>query len=185
MAWIRTIEEHEAEGPLKEAYDRVKGKRGKVANILKIHSLLPETMTAHLDLYMKILYAPGPLSRRQRELVATVVSAANGCAYCTRHHGEALAAYAKDRDWVERIMVDYTRVELDASERALLDYAVKLTQHPERMDESDVDALRAAGFDDQTILLVNLIAGYFNFVNRVAVGLGVPFSEAEVKGYKY
>jgi uncharacterized peroxidase-related enzyme len=68
---------------------------------------------------------------------------------------------------------DYTRAKLDAADRAMLDYAAQLTRHPAAVMPGDLERLRAAGFSDQAILQINLIASWFNYINRVADGLGV------------
>jgi len=80
MAWIRGIDEHEAEGLLKSLYDAHR-EAGRVDNILKIHSLHPESLAAHLAVYKNIMFGPGPLTRAEREMVAVVVSTANQCHY--------------------------------------------------------------------------------------------------------
>ncbi len=80
MAWIRIIRENEAEGDLKSIYDRI-SVGGRVDNILKIHSLHPESLETHLALYKDLMFGQGPLSRAERELVAVVVSVANECHY--------------------------------------------------------------------------------------------------------
>lgn len=74
---------------------------------------------------------------------------------------------------VEVIRRDYREADLSAADRAMLDYTAKLTRHPAEMARADVEALRAQGFDDQAILQINLIASWFNYINRVADGLGV------------
>lgn len=81
MAWIDMIDEAEAEGSLREAYASVAAARGRVANILKIHSLSPAAMTAHLGLYRALMFGRSSLSRRERETIAVAVSALNGCHY--------------------------------------------------------------------------------------------------------
>lgn len=81
MAWIRTIDEPDAAGALKEIYDDLRRQAGAVGNILKIHSLAPEVIKAHLAIYQAAMHAPGELSRAQREMIAVTVSAANGCHY--------------------------------------------------------------------------------------------------------
>lgn len=68
---------------------------------------------------------------------------------------------------------DHARAELEAPDRAMLDYAVKLTERPWEIERADVDALRAHGFNDRGIHDICSIAGYFAFVNRIADGLGV------------
>ncbi len=81
MAWIKTIDERDADGALKRLYDEQHRQAGAVASILKIHSLAPEVLMAHLAIYHASMHARGDLSRAQREMIAVVVSAANGCHY--------------------------------------------------------------------------------------------------------
>lgn len=183
MSWIQQIEPADAEGELRTLYAELERQRGKVSNILKIHSLRPAAMQAHLGLYMDLMFAPGGLSRPQRELVAVVVSRANQCEYCVAHHAEALARYLKNKTLLEAIARGELPAALSAADRALADYAVKLSRTPSSVASQDVELLRAAGFSDADILLANLIVAYFNFVNRVALGLGVRFDPDEVAGY--
>lgn len=185
MPWIRVIDEEDTNEKLKAAYGKIKGARGKVANILKIHSLKPDTMLAHEELYLTLLFRNSGLSRQEREIIATAVSAANHCEYCIQHHAEALNYYWKNQDRIDRLILDPSTADLTIREQAIMRYAVKLTQCAGDMQEHDIDALRQAGFSDEDILSINLIASYFNFVNRIALGLGVEFSEEEVKGYNY
>ena len=81
MAWIEVVDEAGAEGTLREAYASVAAARGRVANILKIHSLSPAAMTAHLGLYKALMFGRSTLSRRERETIAVAVSTLNGCHY--------------------------------------------------------------------------------------------------------
>lgn len=185
MSWIETIEENAAEGPLRDVYERISGSRGKVSNIMRVQSLHPEAMRAHLDLYLAILFGRSGLRRDERELIAVVVSVANECAYCVRHHAEALRALWKDDARVDRAVADYREAGLDARALALCEYAARLTRAPADVDEADVERLRALGLSDRDILDANLIASYFNFVNRIAEGLGVAFTEEEAGGYTY
>lgn len=81
MAWIRTIDEDEAQGRLKEMYERMTEPSGGVDNILKVHSLNPPSLEGHVALYKSVMYGRSPLSRAQREMIAVVVSKTNGCRY--------------------------------------------------------------------------------------------------------
>ena len=184
MAWIETILPPNATGRLSDVYDQVAGSRGKVSNILSIHSLLPETMQTHMDLYLSIMFKKTGLTRLQRELIATAVSVSNRCDYCENHHAEALRAYM-DADQVEAFVGDLSGFELPDEDRALVDYAIALTTRPGDAAEAWLEPLRDAGFDDSQVLAANLVVGYFNFVNRIAVGLGVVFTPEEMTGYKY
>ncbi len=81
MAWIRIVEPEEAEGALKREYDQAVRRAGRVYNILKVQSLNPATLRASTGLYTAALHGPSGLSRSEREMLATVVSAANRCFY--------------------------------------------------------------------------------------------------------
>jgi uncharacterized peroxidase-related enzyme len=185
IAWIEVVEEDESQGALADVYREVAGRRGKVANIMKVHSLNPAAMKAHMDLYLTLLFGSSKLPRATRELVAVVVSRTNGCDYCARHHAEALNHYWKDEQRVELTLRDFRAAGLPEWENAMLEYAVKLTASPGEMDRTDIETLRRAGLDDSEILDLNLIVNYFNFVNRIALGLGVSDSTSEVQGYVY
>lgn len=184
MAWIAEIEPEKAEGDLKTLYDEVLKKRGKIANIYKVHSLFPKSLQAHLDLYMTLMFSPGKFSRRERELVAVTVSWKNKCAYCTLHHIEALSKYLKDPHLLQQIKENPMQAPLSPREKAMVSFAIALTENPSGMTEKDVESLKKIGLTDQEILHAVLIIAYFNFVNRIVLGLGVPYSEEEIRGYK-
>jgi uncharacterized peroxidase-related enzyme len=81
MAWIQVIDEADAEAELQSAYADVRSGRSQVANILKIHSVHPGVMSAHLALYRELMFGPSELSRADRELIAVAVSSVNQCHY--------------------------------------------------------------------------------------------------------
>ncbi|HEC94730.1 MAG TPA: peroxidase [Thermoplasmatales archaeon] len=185
MPWIKVIDENEATGKLKEVYAEIRRGRGKVANIMKIHSLHPHTMEKHLQLYQAIMFGSSGLTREERELIAVVVSTINGCEYCIKHHSEALYYYWRDRRKIQRLIKDFHSVDLSERLQRLLMYAVKLTKTPNAVNKADVELLRETGFSDKDILTINLVVSYFNFVNRIALGLGVEWTSDEVTGYRY
>lgn len=184
MSWISVVDESDASGELKEFYDGIKGARGKLSNIMKVQSLNPSAMKNHLDLYMTIMFGRSGLKREERELIATVVSIENKCEYCTSHHAEALKNYWKDEEKVKTLVEDPTSLDLPERKRRMVDYAVKLTKSPGSVGQEDINILRKAGFSDEDILNINLTTSYFNFVNRIALGLGVEFTGEEMRGYK-
>ena len=81
MAHLRLIDPDDAEGALAEEYDAAVGRAGKVFNIVRSMSLSPETLRASMELYKAIMFGPSSLTRQERELIATVVSATNDCYY--------------------------------------------------------------------------------------------------------
>ncbi len=184
MAWIEVINETDAQGELAKIYTQLSEQRGKVANILKIHSLNPESMHHHAELYMHLLFGKSGLSRWEREAIAIVVSAANDCSYCVNHHAEALGRYEKNMETVRGMLVNFDFSQFKPRQAALLNYAKQLTQAPSSNNEKSIIALRESGISDADILDANLVAAYFNFVNRIALGLGVEFTEEELRGYK-
>ncbi|NIA27275.1 MAG: peroxidase-related enzyme [Desulfobulbaceae bacterium] len=183
MSWIDEIEVSDAEGKLAALYAELVKKRGKVSNILKVHSLNPDAMEGHLDLYMTLMFGKSGLSRMEREAIAVVVSATNDCAYCVNHHAEALRRYIRDDEMLESLSTADGLETLEPRLSNIVRHAEKLTSAPGAMTESDLGELRAVALSDSDILDLTLIVSYFNFVNRIAQGLGVGFSADEMSGY--
>ena len=183
MSWIEETELEDADGELAELYAELVKKRGKVSNILKVHSLNHKAMGDHLDTYMTLMFGKSGLSRLEREAIAVVVSAANECPYCINHHAEALRHYLDDEEALEMLASADGLETLEPRLSNIVRHAEKLTTAPGAMTESDLGELRAVGLSDRDILDLTLITGYFNFVNRIALGLGVEFSPEETGGY--
>lgn len=183
MSWIEEVEVSEAEGKLAEMYAALIKQRGKISNILKVHSLNPDAMGDHLDLYMTLMFGKSGLSRAEREAVAVVVSANNDCEYCVRHHAEALRHYIDNEETMTMLMTADGLETLEPRLSNIVRHAEKLTTAPVAMTESDLDELRTEGLSDKDILDLTLIVAYFNFVNRIALGLGVTFNAEELSGY--
>lgn len=161
-AWITTIRPEDATDGLEAIYRRV-NLGGDVANILRSQSLDPRTLDLHVQLYLHLMFGKSSLSRRERELIAVTVSRANGCNYCVAHHTAALRVVSSENE----------EGPGSARERAMVGYARGLTKSPGSLSEADLLPLREAGLDDEAILHVAQIIAYFNFVNRLAQGLGV------------
>lgn len=185
MSWIEEIEYEDAGDELRNIYDQVIEKRGKMSNILKVHSLMPEIMKNHLTLYQSVMFGPSGLSREESELVAVTVSVENHCDYCIKHHLEALFHHWKDRELIRSFLKTDGDADLSERQAGMVDYARKLTRDPGNMDGSDVMALREAGLSELEILSLGLTVSCFNFVNRIALGLGVESTPAEIEGYIY
>jgi uncharacterized peroxidase-related enzyme len=185
MPFIRLIDEVEAQGHLKDLYNDIIKSRGKLSNIMRIHSLIPDTMIKHMELYKSIMFEKSNLPRVLKEMIAVVVSITNKCDYCIKHHAEAINYYWKDTDKLNKFILDYRSIDLQPEVIAILDYTYTLTSLPNTITMDSVNELKKFNWSDEDILLANLIVSYFNFVNRIALGLGVEFTEEEIKGYKY
>ncbi len=185
MPHIKVIEHNEAEGELKDIYDELVAKRGKLAEIHMIQSLNPASIVKHMDLYMTIMFGKSPLSRAQREMIAVVVSVANNCMYCQTHHAHALNHYWKDDKKIESLKRDFSKVDLSPIDLILCELAWNLTRIPSVTTENCINKLKTLGVDDRAILDANLVIAYFNFVNRLVLGLGVQLETDNGGGYKY
>lgn len=186
MAYINIIQHNEAEGELKEVYDDLVKTRGKLAEVHKMQSLNPKTIVNHMDLYMTIMFGKSPLKRYQREMIAVIVSSSNNCDYCMRHHSDALNHFWKDDNRVKKLAKNYLTIGLNEKDVSLCKYAEVLTKSPELVDrEEHIKPLKKAGCDDRAILDAALVVSYFNFVNRMVLGLGVQLETEGGKGYKY
>lgn len=176
-SWVQGVDEAEATGELKTVYEDTRKKRGSVGNIYKAQSLNPASIAAHRELYLALFHHDGGLTRREREMIATAVSRANASEYCLAHHADALGRHSTEPGLPALVGTDYTRAPLSTRERALLDHAMKLTRHPDRVTKADVHALRAHGYSDAAILDATQVAAYVNYLNRVANGLGVTHDD--------
>lgn len=186
MAYIQVIDHSEAEGELKEIYDDLVKNRGKLADIHKIQSLNPKSIVNHMELYMTIMFGKSPLRRYQREMIAVVVSVANKCAYCMEHHGAALQHYWKDEEKLARFKESFVQNDISPEDKLLCQYAQTLTLTPNKINEEiHISALKEAGFSHRAILDTALVTAYFNFVNRLVLGLGVQLEQDKGEGYKY
>ncbi|MBL4705192.1 MAG: peroxidase-related enzyme [Flavobacteriales bacterium] len=185
MAYIDVIDYNESEGRLKEIYDDLIDKRGKLAAVHKIQSLNPETIVNHMDLYLTVMFGKSPLKRYQREMIAVVVSCANNCNYCQEHHAAAVLHYWKDKEMVTQLRKDYRELELAEVDRALCDFAWDMTKNPNDKKEFHSIRLKALGLEDRAILDGVLVISYFNFVNRMILGLGVHLETDGGEGYNY
>ena len=186
-AWIKMLSDAEAGPELKAELDHARTPHGTVDNVMRVHSLRPATMAGHVALYRAALHndantLPGWLS----EMVASYVSALNDCAYSfANHFATAMHLMEGDADGAAIEAAFRARRPGDVfsgAPLALMHYAEKLTVAPGAMEESDVTALRAAGFDDGEILEANQVIGYFNYANRLLNGLGVT-TQGDIVGY--
>ncbi len=143
-------------------------KLGFVPNVLKAYSFDAAKLSAFVAMYNDLMLAPSGLSKLEREMIAVAVSAHNRCYYCLVAHGAAVRALSGDPVLGELMAMNYRAARLSKRERAMLDFAAKLTAEPWRVEEEHREALRRAGFSDRDIWDIAAIAGFFNMTNRVA-----------------
>ncbi len=178
IAWLEVPAEDEVSPEVKELWAKPLERLGFVPNVLRTFALRPQHLLRWWSHYDELLRGESGLTKAQREMIAVVVSATNRCHYCVVSHSAALRKLTDDPVLADRLATGYKYAELDERERAMLDFAVKLTEESHRMTEDDVEALRAVGWSDEEIMDIAEVAAMFNFTNRLASGLGwVPNPE--------
>jgi uncharacterized peroxidase-related enzyme len=143
-------------------------KLGFVPNVLKAYAFDMPKLEAFVAMYNDLMLAPSGLSKLEREMIAVAVSAVNRCYYCLTAHGAAVRALSDDPVLGELMAMNYRAARLSPRERAMLDFAVKLTAEPWAIEEGDREALRKVGFSARDIWDIAAVAGFFNMSNRVA-----------------
>ena len=186
-SWIKMINDDDADVDLKEALDAARTPHGTIDNVMRVHSLRPNTMHGHIKLYRAVLHdEANTLPTWLQEVIGSYVSALNECEYSYANHWKNAAHLIGDKSRADAIEDALKRRCLkdvfDGAELALLQYAETLTLTPGKMKEANVRALQNAGLDDGQILEANQIIGYFNYVNRSLNGLGVT-TQGDVIGY--
>lgn len=184
MARIKIIEPDKATGDLKTIYDGLAKSRGKIAEVHKMQSLHPQSIADHMNFYMTIMFSKSPLKRYQREMMAVIVSAANLCKYCIRHHAEALLHYWKDENRLEKLIRNYQLADLDDTDELLCRFAQTLTLKPAGNEQEQLADAVKTQLGDRSLLDASLVVSYFNFVNRMVNSLGIEL-EDEPGGYNY
>jgi len=181
------ISDEQADPDLLDALQLARTPHGTVDNVMRVHSLRPNTMRGHVVLYRATLHdGANTLPMWLQETISSYVSILNRCDYSLANHW-ANARHLIDEDEradvIERALQRRRPQDaFEGREFALLKYAEKLTLNPGDMQEADVKALRDAGLDDGQILEANQIVCYFNYANRCLNGLGVTL-ENDIVGY--
>jgi uncharacterized peroxidase-related enzyme len=143
-------------------------KLGFVPNVLEAYAFDNAKLEAFVNMYNDLMLAPSGLSKLEREMIAVAVSSVNRCYYCLVAHGAAVRALSGDPALGELMVMNYRAARLSKRQRAMLDFAVKLTAESWAIEEDDREALRKAGFTDRDIWDIAAVAAFYNMSNRVA-----------------
>ena len=153
---------------MKAYFAKCDEKLGFVPNVLKAYGFDSTKLEAFAAMYNDLMLAPSGLSKLEREMIAVAVSSHNRCYYCLVAHGAAVRALSGDPALGELMVMNYRAANLSKRQRAMLDFAVKLTAEPYAIEEADRAQLRHAGFSDRDIWDIGSVAGFFNMSNRIA-----------------
>lgn len=163
--------------PLPEAtrkyFDLCAEKLGLIPNVLKAYAFDIAKLNAFSAMYNDLMLAESGLTKLEREMIAVCVSSINRCWYCQVAHGAAVRELSGDPVLGEAIVMNWRVAALTAKQRAMLEFAEKLTVASSKIEEADRQALRDAGFTDRDIWDIASVTGFFNMTNRVASASGM------------
>lgn len=158
----------ELSAPTKAYFAKAQEKLGMIPNVLQAYAFDEKKLRAFTDMYNDLMLGDSALTKLEREMIAVVVSSINHCYYCLTAHGAAVRQLSGDPMLGEMMVMNYRAADLTPKQRAMLDFAVKLTETPAKVDDADRAALRKAGFDDRAIWDIASTIAFFNMSNRVA-----------------
>ncbi|MEX0366285.1 MAG: carboxymuconolactone decarboxylase family protein [Ruegeria sp.] len=186
-AWIRMISDEDADDRLKAALDLARTPHGTVDNVMRVHSLRPNTMNGHVILYRACLHdETNTVPMWFQEVISSYVSTLNECPYSYANHWANARHLIADETRADAVEAALQRRRpqdaFNGAQLAALRYAEKLTLSPGGIARDDVETLREAGWEDGEILEINQIVCYFNYANRLLNGLGVT-TDGDVVGY--
>jgi len=163
--------------PLPEAtrkyFDICTEKLGLIPNVLKAYAFDIEKLNAFGAMYNDLMLADSGLTKLEREMIAVAVSSINRCWYCQVAHGAAVRELSGDPVLGEALVMNWRVAPLSPKQRAMLEFSEKLTVSSAKVEETDRQALRDAGFTDRDIWDIASVTGFFNMTNRIASATGM------------
>jgi uncharacterized peroxidase-related enzyme len=163
-----SLPETDLEPELRNYFRTCEEKLGFVPNVLKAYAFDNGKLKAFIDLVDDLMLGESGLSRLEREMIAVAVSAANHCHYCLTAHGAAVRYRSNEPALGDMIEHNYRAAPLTPKQKAMLDFAVKLTEAPDKIENADRDVLRQLGFSERDIWDIASVAAFFNMSNRLA-----------------
>jgi len=147
----------------------VQEKAGFIPNVFLALARRPAEWRAFFAYHDALmLKEDGHLTKGDREMIVTTTSAANNCLYCVVAHGAILRIYEKKPLVADQVAVNYLKADITPRQKAMLDFAMKVCQHSDQIQDQDFSALHAHGFDDEDIWDIAAITAFFGLSNRMA-----------------
>ncbi|NOG71472.1 peroxidase-related enzyme [Roseicella sp. DB1501] len=148
--------------------EKVQEKSGFIPNVFLMLAYRPEEFRAFMAYHDTLMDKPGGLSKAEREMIVVAVSSYNQCQYCVVAHGAILRIRAKNPLIADQIAANFRKADITPKQRAMLEFALKVTQRANEVEEADSAALRDHGFTDDDIWDIAAIAAFFGMSNRMA-----------------
>jgi uncharacterized peroxidase-related enzyme len=146
----------------------VQEKSGFVPNVFLALAHRPDEFRAFFAYHDALMDKEGGLTKAEREMIVVATSGANECQYCVVAHGAILRIRAKDPHVADQVAVNYRKADITVRQKAMLDFAMKVSREAQRIGDEDFAAMRAHGFSDEDIWDVGAIASFFALSNRMA-----------------
>jgi len=152
-------------------FSKCEEKLGMVPNVLRAFTFNADKFRTFSKFYNQLMLGDSVLTKLEREMIAVVVSSCNRCYYCLVAHGQTVRELSGDPQLGEMLVMNYRIAQLDKKQRAMLDYAWKLTDTPHDICDADRAALKQVGWGDDAICDITDVTAFFNYTNRMAHGL--------------
>jgi uncharacterized peroxidase-related enzyme len=172
MPYVNEVEESQADPQLLGIYRKIEQNFGFIPHYFKALGAMPKAIEGQLQLNQAVM-ADGALSTVVKEQIGVVVSGINSSAYCIFIHMELLQRFGVEKSLARKLTTDYENAAVEPKVKALFRFADKLTRKPYEIEDEDVEAVKQAGWDDAAVRETVLTVAYFNYVNRVSLGLGL------------
>jgi len=143
-------------------------KIGFIPNVMRVLSRRPAEFRAFMAYHDALMDGESGLSKAEREMIVVATSGVNHCHYCVVSHGAILRIRTKNPTIADQVAVNYHQAEITVRERAILEYAMKVSRHSSEVSQADKDQARAAGLSDEDIWDIGSISAFFAMSNRLA-----------------
>ena len=187
ISFLRVPQSNELPEDVQTLHGKALEKLGFIPNVMRAWALRPDHLMAWRAHYELIMLGPSKLSKAQREMIAVAVSGMNRCFYCSTTHPAmlrlALQKEGRDTNLAHEISFAPLHADVSEAEKAMLEFALKVTLESHKIGPEDHQRLRNVGFDDETIFEIAEIAAMFNLTNRLANATGIrPNDEYHAMG---
>lgn len=146
----------------------VQEKTGFIPNVFLTLAHRPDECRAFFAMHDALMLRKGNLSKAEKEMIVVTVSGGNECHYCVVAHGAILRIVAKNSLLADQLAINYRKADITPRQRAMLDFAVKVSQASANIDDEDFERLHGHGFDDEDIWDIGGISAFFCLSNRMA-----------------
>ncbi|RQT30941.1 peroxidase-related enzyme [Burkholderia contaminans] len=153
---------------IRERIAAIQEKSGFIPNVFLTLAHRPDEFRAFMAYHDALMDKPGNLSKAEREMIVVATSAVNQCQYCVIAHGAILRIRAKDPLIADQVATNYRKADLTARQKAMLDFAMQVSQAAHEVGEADFDTLKSHGFSDEDAWDIAAISAFFGMSNRIA-----------------